>query len=71
MGDGMRRIAEACGGMRVSAGGRTCDYVAKGKDYKDVIRCRIKQGWVHIGTTDDDRFLQFTMLTSEVERRRL
>jgi hypothetical protein len=71
MGQGLQRIAEAYGGMRVSARGGTCDYVAKSADYKAVIRRRKKQGWAFYGTTDDDKFLQFTMPTEEVERRKL
>lgn len=71
MGEGMKRIAEACGGMRVSMRGDTCDYVTKNADYRQVIQQREQQGWTFYGTTDDDKFLQFAILTTEVERRGL
>lgn len=71
MGEGMKRIAEACGGMRVSARGNTCDYVAKPRNYKQAIKAREAQGWKFYGVTDDDKFLQFTMPTEEVDRRGL
>jgi hypothetical protein len=71
MGEGMKRIAEAYGGMRVSARGGTCDYVAKKGDYKRVIQQRERQGWFYYGTTEDGKFLQFTMPTAEVEKHGL
>lgn len=71
MGEGLKRVARACGGMRVSMRGGTCDYVAKGADFKKVIKQREKQGWTYYNTTEDDEFLQFTMPTKEVEERGL
>lgn len=71
MGEGMKRIAEVCGGMRVSARGTTCDYVLKTAEYQRVIREREAQGWQFWDVTDDDKFLQFTAPTEEVDRRRL
>lgn len=57
--------------MRVSARGGTCDYVAKGDDWKREVTRREKQGWAFIGPTPDDKFLHFTMPTEEVDRRGL
>lgn len=71
MGEGMKRMAETYGGMRVSARGCTCDYVAKSADWKREVTRREKQGWVFIGPTEDDKFLRFTMPTAEVDRRGL
>lgn len=67
MGEGLRRIAEAYGGMRVSARGVTVDYVLNDANATKVIRSRQKDGWEHIGNTPDDRFLQFRKPTNEVQ----
>lgn len=67
MGEGLKRIAEACGGMRVSARGVTVDYVPNDTNARKVISKRQRDGWEHIGNTPDDEFLQFRKPTVEVE----
>lgn len=67
MGEGMKRIAEALGGMRVSARGVTVDYVPNDANAQRIIRKRQKDGWEHIGNTDDGKFLQFRKPTEEAD----
>lgn len=71
MGEGLTKIAEAMGGMRVSARGEICDYVALKSDCLIVIAKREKAGWRYIGPTPDNKFMRFMMRTEEVDRRKL
>lgn len=65
MGEGLKRVARQCGGMRVSVRGETCDYVpntnALGK-----IKTRKADGWNYVGLTDDSEFLRFTIATDAI-----
>lgn len=69
MGEGLTRVAEACGGMRVSVRGVTVDYVPNDANANKLIRKRQKDGWEHIGNTPDEKFLQFRKSTAEVDER--
>jgi len=66
MGEGLRGIAETCGGMRVSARGVTVDYVAN-ENALAKIKLRKADGWEYIGITDDKKFLQFRIATDKLE----
>lgn len=67
MGEGLKRTARACGGMRVSARGVTVDYVPNTKNTDAVIKQRKADGWEYIGQTEDDEFLQFRKPTHLIE----
>ena len=67
MGEGLKRIAEAMGGMRVSARGITVDYGPNDEGAAKAIRQRKRDGWEHIGNTPDEKFLQFRIATDKVE----
>lgn len=67
MGEGLKRIARACGGIRVSARGITVDYVPHTKNADSVIEQRKRDGWEHIGNTEDGEFLQFRKPTDQIE----
>lgn len=66
MGEGLKRVAEACGGMRVSARGVTCDYVVN-ENALARIKIRKSEGWKYVGLTDDNKFLRFTIATDKLE----
>lgn len=67
MGEGLKRIAAAMGGMRASARGVTVDYVPNDENAQRVIQQRERDGWEHIGKTEDGEFLQFRIATSQLE----
>lgn len=69
MGEGLTRVAEACGGMRVSARGETCDYVLRGRPQDDAaeIRDREARGWRYVGPTPDEKFMRFVTSTTNAD----
>lgn len=69
MGEGLKRVARQCGGMRVSARGETVDYVPvkSAVAAQREINQRVADGWCYIGTTEDQEFLQFKIATSAAE----
>jgi hypothetical protein len=66
MGEGLKKSAEAFGGMRVGARGTTCDYVIN-ENALAKIKLRKAEGWKYIGPTHDNKFLRFTIATAKIE----
>lgn len=70
MGEGLQRIAETYGGMRVSARGETVDYITN-ENALAKIKLRKADGWEYIGLTPDGKFLRFQIATSKNRGRGL